>query len=287
MTATQIDIAAAEEFVLTRARLLERQRLAVILHDADLHGTLSALAAHQNADGGFGQALEPDVRAPHSETTATLTALELLEAHGALSHRFTSEALRWVESVARSDGGIPFMLSASDAFPHAPWMQPADQGSHLTFAFAGIARSAGSAEPWVRRAEQWCWDQLSRPEEVNGYLLKFALTFLDAHPDDPRTAPAGTGLQRLVRADGCVSVPGGTEEEKLTPLALSPHPGRPSRSLFTDQQIQADIERLAADQQADGGWSFDWLEWCPAQGLDWRGVQTVAALSTLREHGHS
>ena len=217
------DIAAAETFVLTHARLLERRRLAVLLHDEDPRAVLTTLAAYQNDDGGFGQALEPDVRGPHSETTATLTALELLDALGALDQSAAGRALRWVGTVARGDGGIPFVLPASSAFPQAPWMQPADEGSHLTFAFAAIARRADTDETWVRTAQDWCWDKVSRPDQINGYLLKYALNFLDAHADDPRAAATLSALKHLVGPDGCVAVPGGTEDEKLTPLALSPH----------------------------------------------------------------
>lgn len=280
-----IDLDAAERFVNTHARLLERRRLAVLLHDADLDGMLSALAAYQNDDGGFGHALEPDVRGPQSETTSTLSGLEVLDVHAALDHDIASRALAWVTTVICNDGGIPFMLPTSDPFPHAPWMQSADEGSHLTYGFAAVARRANSSELWLQDAENWCWDQLSRPDLMTGILLKFALTFLDAHPDDPRTDPTVQTLRGAVGADGCVPVPGGTADEKLTPLALSAHPGRASRSIFTDQQIHDDLERLAAEQQDDGGWIFDWAEWCPAQGLDWRGVQTLTALQTLREHG--
>jgi hypothetical protein len=112
------------------------------------------------------------------------------------------------------------------------------------------------------------------------------LIFLDAHPDNPRATSALEALRPLIRPDGTVPVPGGTEDEKLTPLVLSPHPDLLSRSLFTDEHVETDLARLAGEQQSDGGWTFDWLEWCPAQGLDWRGVLTVQALSTLREHGY-
>jgi hypothetical protein len=281
-----IDVAAAETFVLTHGRLLERRRLRVLLHGEDSQTVLTTLAGYQNDDGGFGQALEPDVRGPHSETTATVTALELLEAHGTLGEPAAQQALHWLGTVARRDGGIPFMLPASEAFPHAPWMQTADEGSHLTFAVAAIAHRAGTDKPWVETAEDWCWRKLSVPDQIDGYLLKYALIFIDAHADDPRAPAALDALRPLVGPDGCVAVPGGTQDEKLTPLVLSPHPHLLSRSLFTDEHIQTDLARLAADQQSDGGWTFDWLEWCPAQGLDWRGVLTVQALSTLQEHGY-
>lgn len=67
--------------------------------------------------------------------------------------------------------------------------------------------SAGSAEPWVEHAKDWCWDQLSRPDQINGVLLKFALAFLDAHPDDPRTAPALDALRGRLAPTGVCPFP--------------------------------------------------------------------------------
>lgn len=283
-----IDIEAAEQFVLTHARLLERCRLGVLLHDDTPAATLAALAAYQNDDGGFGWGLEPDVRGPHSETTSTLAALELLADLDALDSTLAGRALGWAATVAGSDGGVPFVLPASLSIPRAPWMQPVEGGSHLTFGYAAVARQAGVTGSWVDAAERWCWARLSDPSRIDGYLLKYALLFLDAHPgDDDDTAKTLAQLTGLIGADGSVPVPGGTEDERLMPLALSPHPGAPSRSLLSATQIEDDLERLAAGQQADGGWTFDFLQWCPAQGLDWRGVVTVQALSTLAEHGHS
>jgi hypothetical protein len=280
-----IDIGAAERFVLTHARLLERCRLGVLLHGAGPAATLAALAAYQNDDGGFGWALEPDLRGPHSETTSTLDALELLAELHVLDSAPARQALSWVATVVGADGGVPFVLPASLAFPRAPWMQPSEGGSHLTFGFAAVARRARCSEPWVGAAEQWCWERLSDPSGIDGYLLKYALLFLDAHGSDDATVTTLARLRDLVGPDGSVPVPGGTEDEKLTPLALSPHPGAPSRSLFSEQQIGADLDRLAGGQLSDGGWTVDFLQWCPAQGLDWRGLVTVQALSTLREHG--
>jgi hypothetical protein len=79
--------------------------------------------------------------------------------------------------------------------------------------------------------------------------------------------------------------PGGTEDERLRPLALSPRPGLRSRLLFTQEQIEAELDALEAGQQEDGGWTFDFLAWCPGQALDWRGAVTLGALSSLRAHG--
>src|SRR5215218_9541064 len=105
-----IDIAAAETFVLANARLLDRHRLAVLLHGASVATVLDALRAYRNPDGGFGHALEPDVRAPESEPAATLHALEVLAGIGALGDPMVADAAAWVATIADPGGGVPFVL---------------------------------------------------------------------------------------------------------------------------------------------------------------------------------
>src|SRR5437588_499975 len=77
LRAMPVDVDSAERFMLATARLLDRHRLAVVLHGAPVTPVLDALRAYRNPDGGFGHALEPDVRAPESEPAATLHALEV------------------------------------------------------------------------------------------------------------------------------------------------------------------------------------------------------------------
>ena len=280
-----IDVDAAERFVHANARLLDRHRLAVLLHDAPVAPVLDALRAYRNPDGGFGHALEPDVRAPESEPAAALHALDVLAGIGALDDPMAAGAAAWVAAIADADGGIPFVLPTAAAHPHAPWMVPSDGGSHLTFALAGALWEAGSGEPWLALATEWCWARLERQDELSAYTVKFALDFLDRVPDEARAVAAIEGLGPRIGADGTIPVPGGTEDERLTPLTLSERPGARSRALFADEQIEADLDLLQQRQEEDGGWNFDWLAWSPGQTVEWRGALTLRALATLRAHG--
>jgi hypothetical protein len=280
-----VDVDSAERFMLAAARLLDRHRLATLLHGAPLAPVLDALRAYRNPDGGFGHALEPDVRAPESEPAATLHALEVLGEIGAPDDPMVTDAAAWVATIADPDGGVPFVLPTAAAHPHAPWMVPSDGGSHLTFAIAGELWEAGSSEPWLQRATEWCWTKLERPDELGGYLVKFGLDFLDRVPDRARASATIERLRSRIGADGSLPVPGGTENERLTPLTLSSRPGRRSRALFTEDQIEADLDLLEQGQQDDGGWTFDWLAWSPGQSVEWRGAVTLRALATLRAHG--
>jgi hypothetical protein len=66
---------------------------------------------------------------------------------------------------------------------------------------------------------------------------------------------------------------------------MSPRPGAPSRALFSEAQISAELDRLEQEQLEDGGWDFDFLHWSPGQTVEWRGIVTLGALRTLRLHG--
>jgi hypothetical protein len=280
-----VDVAAAERFVLGDARLLDRHRLAMLLHGAGPEAALAALAAYRNEDGGFGHALEPDVRAPESETTAALQALELLEELGAGEGEMARDVAAWVDSAAAADGGIPFVLPSAAASPHAPWMVPTDGGSHLTLALAAVLWRLGIDAPWRQRGSEWSWRRIEGEEPFAGYWVKFGLAFLDAVPDAERAEAAIEALRPRLGEDGSLPVPGGTEAERLRPLTLSPTPGSRSRALFEPALIEAELDRLEAAQHEDGGWSFDWLAWSPGQEVEWRGRVTVDALRTLAAHG--
>ena len=280
-----VDVDASEQFVLANARLLDRHRLAVLLQGAPVAPVLQTLRAYRNADGGFGHALEPDVRAPQSETASTLHALEVLAEIGALDDPMVKDAAAWAGTIAHADGGLPLVLPTAAGYPHAPWMGPSDEGSFLTFTVAARLWEAGSSEPWLACATEWCWAKLDGPGDLSGYWVKFSLDFLDHVPDQARASAAIEHLRSRLRADGSIQVPGGTENERLTPLALAPRPGKRSRALFTDAQIETDLDLLEHGQKDDGGWTFDWLGWSPGQSVEWRGIMTLRALTTLIAHG--
>ncbi len=201
-----INLPAAREFIFANARLLDRHRAAVLLDGAPADAVVQALRAYRNPDGGYGHALEPDVRTPHSETTAALHGLEVLRELDALEDPMVEDIAAWVAGVADPDGGVPFILPTAAHYPRGPWMVPSDGGSHLTFGLAAVLNLASVRNDWLVKATQWCWQRLEQPEELGGYWLKYALDFLDAIPEDaqaraarparrrpgkPRTQPAG------------------------------------------------------------------------------------------------
>jgi hypothetical protein len=280
-----IDVAAAEQFIYANARVLDRHRLAVLKGEEPAQAVLDALRAYRNPDGGFGHALEPDVRTPYSEPAATLSALHVLSEVGARDHPMVAEAAAWIGSIAGGDGTLTFVLPTAEPYPHAPWMVTSGEPSHLTMAIAGALWELGSDDPWLAQATEWCWARLEQPDDLSAYWVKFSLEFLDSVPDEERANAAVEKLRARLGPDGSIPVPGGTENERLTPLTLSERPGSRSRALFTEEQIDKELDELEGAQQDDGGWTFEWLAWSPGQTVEWRGALTLRALAVLAAHG--
>ena len=201
-----VDIDAARQFIYAHGRLIDRHRLATGLDGAPVEPLLTALRAYRNPDGGFGHALEPDVRCPGSQPAATLRALEVLVDAGATDDPMLTDAADWLACVAEPDGGVTTVLPSADGYPRAPWMEPTPGSGFLTYALAGKLWQARSGTQWLERATEWCWDQLEGDEEAGGYTVKFAIGFLDAVPDPPRAAAALERLRPALDPDGCIAV---------------------------------------------------------------------------------
>jgi hypothetical protein len=280
------DLSAATGFVHSTARLLERHRLARLLGEAGPEPVVQTLRAYRNADGGFGHAIEPDLRAPTSQPVGIHTALELLEEVGATDSDLIGLAADWLTTITRDDGGIPFCLPDVDDYPHNPIWRAADESSIIqTSANAAALHALGVQHPWLDGADTFIWDWLDNldlqgvePTPGLGYEVRFAVTFLNAHPDDARANNAldtlAPEILRLVAHE-----PGGDVQ---TPLEFAPFPHSRARRLFDQANIDRHLDALANGQQADGGWTFGWDQWNPAATLEWRGVITLYALRLLR-----
>jgi hypothetical protein len=145
---------------------------------------------------------------------------------------------------------------------------------------------AVAAHPWLERATRYCLNAIEALDETpSAYVLAFSVRFLDAvHESHPEAPDLLRRLGTHIPADGRIRVRGGAEDEMLHPLDVAPYPDRPVRELFTAEVISADLDRLAAGQQDDGGWTVDFLKISPAGSLEWRGYATVRAIDVLRRN---
>lgn len=293
-----IDLTAATRFLTTHGRLLDRRRLLLLLGRADPDVVLAALEGYRNPDGGFGYGLEPDLRAPESQPAGALHAFEVFaEVAPAVSPR-AAELCDWLGTAARPDGGLPFALPVKDPAGCAPFWAGADHSTssiHITAAVTAYALKAArhdpavAGHPWLARSIDYCVATVAAMEQAGHAIeLKFVLDLLDVLSDTrPEMANEIGRLGAVIPRDGMLHVGGGLEDEMMRPLDFSPLPDRPVRALFAGGVVEADLDRLASMQEDDGGWRPDFAAASPAAGLEWRGYQTVWAVTVLRRNGHA
>ena len=289
-----IDLDAAVSFVAGHARLLDRRRLLLFLGRDDASGTLAALDAYRNADGGYGWSIEPDLRSPESQPTGAMHAFEVLAEVGMAGHQRAVELCDWLHEHTLPDGGLPFVVPLGDASASAPWWVSGDPTTSTLQMTAQVAAQAHrvaqhneavAGHPWLEVATAWCIEAIRNLDAPHAYELLFAVRFLDAASDAvPEALDLLAGLKGRFPASGVVAVEGGSGHEVLNPVQFAPVPDRPAHSLFTPEVIAADLQRLAGLQQADGGWVVDFASCSPAAALEWRGYATVEAVMVLQPH---
>jgi hypothetical protein len=280
------DFAASGEFVLREARLLDRARFAFRFGDGRPSAVVVALAPYQNEDGGFGNALEPDIRGPSSQTVPVEHALRILDELGQFDERIVGAACDWLASVSAEGGGVPFVLRTVDDGPHAPWWEPTGRASvNPTAGIAGLLHKRGFEHPWLRAATAYCWEALpGAVAELGQDDTISVLVFLEHVPGRDRAEElfAAVGeriLKELVALDP--HAPGYVK----SPLDFAPRPDSLARRLFDEATIERHLDALAARQQDDGGWPITWEPPSKAAVSEWRGYHTVRALQVLDDYG--
>lgn len=285
----------AGDFIWRNARLLDRRRFAHRFLGAPPEPVVTALRAYQNADGGFGNALEPDKRCPDSQPVDVEVAFRVLDEldDGADWHDppyapLIERAIDFLATITTPEGGIPFVLPSARAYPHAPWWESADNppaSLNPTAAIVGLLRKHGVEHSWVGRATDYCWRAVEDGSTEEVHELAAILTFLENAAEGPRSVKELDRIGERLFSAGLVELDPAATGYVKKPLDWAPTPTSWCRRLFDDQVVAAHLDALAARQQPDGGWTISWPPVSPLVELEWRGSVTVDALKTLRAYG--
>jgi hypothetical protein len=280
------DLDAAERFLAAHARVLDWRRFERLFRGGDATPVRDAVAAYRNPDGGFGHALEPDGRAPGSQPVAVAMALQTLDEADAWDSELVVGSCDWLQRTAPAEGGATFVAPSIEGWPRGPWWLPEEglPASVLaTGLIAGTLHARGFEHPWLDRATALLWSLLDPPGELGPYDTRGALRFLQHVPDRTRAEEVLERLAPLIERH--VELDPDAPGETHGPLDFAPLPESVARRLFDEQTIELHLDRLAAGQREDGGWTFDWQAWSPLAELEWRGDVTVGALVVLRANG--
>jgi hypothetical protein len=278
----------ARDFMLRNARLLERATFAAHFEGAATAPVRRALTAYQNDDGGFGNALEPDKRDPHSQPVDVQFALETMDAVGDFDMAAAKRVCAWLTSVSTDEGGVPFAMPSVNLYPHAPWWETEkDPPANLnpTAAILGVLLKHKVEHAWVAQAEAFCWRAIPKIDRTEFHELMPVIAFLLHATDRARATKAMKDMLDRIAAPDAVALDPDAAGYVHMPLEWAPTPQHPCRKLFSEAVIVQHLDALAAKQREDGGWPIFWDPISPAVELEWRGVRTVGALLTLKAYG--
>jgi len=297
----------ARRFLKEEARPLDRAVFEYRFEEAPAHRVTDALASYQNPDGGFGRALEPDVRTPSSSALATGIALSLLKGvDRAAEHPMVSGAMAYLLDTFDREAWV-WRVIPEDAndHPHAPWWHD-DEGSLArtfdNFLVVPRAQLVGLLHDYAELVPEAWLDTLTEKtvsdietleEEAfagGGDTLRYALELAETEPlpgrFKQRLLPRLRNLtDRIVSRD-----PDEWAEYSATPLKVAPSPDAAVAELLEDD-LRRYLDYVIDRQTAEGTWEPTWT-WGPLYPeaweqakQEWRGHVTLETLTSLRAFG--
>ncbi|HET9383123.1 MAG TPA: hypothetical protein VFP69_20155 [Streptomyces sp.] len=294
-------LARAERFVWLTARVLEQRLFAHDFRGGPADPVETALDAYRNDDGGYGHALEPDLRGPVSQPLHTAHALDVLDAVGRCGGPRVERVCRYLTSVSTADGALPAIHPGQRGYPAAPFVPIVDDPPSELLAtgpVVGLLHRNEVWHAWLFRATDFCWQAVESVTRSHPYEVEAAVAFLDHAPDRTRAEAAAGRLGRLVREQRLAVLdpdrlqaypvaPGYAPREHHFPHDYARTPHSLARAWFTDEEMERSLDHLAAEQAGDGGWPVRWRRWAPAPAMEARPLVTLRALRTLRAYGRA
>jgi len=274
-------------FIWKNARFLERVIFEYHFSSGSEKRILETLRAYQNEDGGFGHALEPDLRTPDSQPLFAEFGLRTLYDCKLRDAEMAYKVCDFLSRHADLEQGIPILFPSSRKYPRAAhwghqWEQPA---LDRLIGLVGLANWQEIRHPWLQKAVGICVGSIATTRYTDPHTILNSFCLLESLPHQTTTDDLFDKLAKdLFEADAfCVDVP--VTGYGLTPLIFAPTPDSYCRRIFSDAQIEAHLDDLESRQEEDGGWPIHWEPPGEMAKWEWRSYWTVITLFTLRAYG--
>jgi hypothetical protein len=291
---------------MTQARALERALFVHRFEGVAVEDVLAELARFQNEDGGFGHALEPDMRTPSSSALATGIGLRMLRELGCpAEHPMVRQAVAYLLATYDEQAQVwPVVPPDANEYPHAPWWHDEDGSlARLFDGFRIIPRAilVGSLNHYAALVETGWLDRVTEATvryietvevlgEGGGSDLEYAISLAEA--EHLGSHYAARLLARIRAAIPAVVVrdPAQWDTYCITPLKAVPSPDALGADRIPDE-LQRNLDHLIARQTPEGIWEPTW-SWgdaypkvWPQAKVEWRGQLTLEALMQLEAFG--
>jgi hypothetical protein len=163
--------ARTRDYIYRHGRLLERTLFERFFGGGSRASCLRALLAYQNADGGFGNGIEPDLLCPDSSAIGAETAMYVLDLLDAQDIEAVDRLVSWIAEAQNERGIIPHPSGQMLDYPHQPWWENADDTRVLTL--AGLLAKWGRADGAVLRGARRYYESAPLPDEWSFYAYPF------------------------------------------------------------------------------------------------------------------
>jgi hypothetical protein len=296
----------ARRFLKTDARPLDRALFEFRFEGAPAEPVARILTTYQNPDGGFGHALEPDLRTPSSSALATGIALQILKEIGYPSAGpHVGPALQYLlDSFDPVDQVWRAVPRDANNHPHAPWWHD-EQGS-LARTFDGfliIPRAqivgllhhfaAGVPSEWLQEVSERTVSDVETIEALGtggGDDLAYALALAEEAALPERLRARLLLRLRSVVPRSVSRDPAEWGTYCIHPLKIVETPASPVSDLI-GEAVQADLDYQIEHQSPEGTWDPVWTwggaypaAWEQAR-QKWRGQITLKTLTILQAFG--
>ena len=278
----------ATRFIWENSRFLERAVFEHFFYKGPTARILEILKTYQNEDGGFGHALEPDLRAPDSQPLFTEFALRTLYECNLRDPEMAYKVCGFLSKHADFKQGIPSIFLSSQNFPRAAhWNNPTavQPSMDRMTGLVGLVSWQGIKHPWLSEAIEVCIESIATTYYEDAHTIQNAFCLLESlsKVKDVGTLQMKLSNELFKANFFCLDAP--VVNYGLTPLSFAPKPDSYCRNLFSDLQIEAHLDDLESKQEEDGGWPILWEPPGEMARWEWRSHKTVYSLVSLRAYG--
>jgi len=247
---------------------------------------------YQNSDGGFGNALEPDIRTASSQPIPTEMALLIMDEVGAFDPEILEGIVSYLKQITiPTTGGFPRAFRSLNADPHAPWWRTEEDhrgsmnptGSILGLLYKQSVLTSFYKEPWFEHSVQFVWDNMTKIDSKDYHDLIQCITFLTNAPDRDLTTPMLLWLNEQLQQEGTIELDPEAGGYVHKVLDFAPRSSSYCRKWISPEIVTQHLTALVNEQREDGGWPIRWPALSLGNEAEWRGSITVDRLLTLRE----
>ena len=297
----RVALETSRRFVESEGRPLEVARFHHAFNGAPVEDVLAALSNFQNMDGGFGHALEPDLRAPESSALCTSIAFQIFRSlKTPPDHPLVNRGIDFfLKQLDQKQAGWRIIPESAENSPRAPWWY---QKEHIekfeAFSLNPTAEILGYLYDYqgqvpgeiITLVSNRVVSEIDCLDAIGMHELLCCLRLLKtmALPQD-LGAQVHTALKAWL-SNTIICDPDEWKGYCLRPLQVVDCPESPFIDGFEDA-VSANLNYEIKSRNENGSWTPTWSwdesfpeSWAKAK-REWSGIITIKKLLVLKSFG--